>query len=118
MNKNFAIFASGNGSNALSLIDHADKANLPLKCLIVDNSESKLVEQFDKIHCPCFLLNMESKKEFESKALEILSQYDVSWIFLAGFMKVLSAQFIRKFYSDDMGVSLIVNIHPSLRIFF
>ena len=51
---------------------------------------------------------MKNKSSFENQSLKILKKYNLDLLCLAGFMKILSGSFIKKFYKP------ILNIHPSL----
>ena len=55
-----------------------------------------------------YIIECQNKSSFESQLLKILNLYDLDLICLAGFMKILSGGFIKK-YSKP-----ILNIHPSL----
>lgn len=116
--KRIAIFASGTGSNALNLIQHSHNyPNLTISCLIIDTSTSPLPEiiQQKYPHLPVIrvlpdktLPALERKTHFESRILEILLQYKVEWILLAGYMRLIGPLLLDE-YSNR-----IINIHPSL----
>ena len=106
-----AIFASDTGSNALALIDYAQKINAPIRCLICDNPNAAIIKA--DINIPIIVIPYgESKKEHEAKIMEALNKYEVEWIFLAGYMRILSKDFIDHFSNNNH--SRIINIHPSL----
>lgn len=114
---NFAIFASGNGSNAEVLAKRALEMNYPLKVVISDQPNAFVIERMKKLHLDCVVVEKDkkqSKQDHEFSILEILKKYDVNWIFLAGYMKILSNQFLENFYESSLGVNKIINIHPSL----
>lgn len=113
--KNIAIFASGNGSNAIELIKHAKKLNFTIACLICDNPHAGILKK--EIPIPIHLIEKtKSKKEHEREILKTLERYQVNWIFLAGYMRILSEDFIAKFTHKHPthAHSRIINIHPSL----
>lgn len=106
-----AIFASGTGSNALALIDYAQKINSPISCLICDNPQAPIVKA--NIDIPIYVVPFDRNKSEHEKTIEqILAKHQVNWIFLAGYMRILSREFIQKFSDKDR--SRIINIHPSL----
>ena len=110
-NNSIAIFASGNGSNAIKLIECAQSNNKEIACLISDNPNANILKV--KLDIPVHLIPYNhSKTKHEEEILKVLKQYDVNWIFLAGYMRILSANFIQRFTHKNK--SQIINIHPSL----
>lgn len=109
--KSIAIFASGTGTNALALIKAAKKYKAPIKCLICDHPDAQITKE--NIDIPIYVIPFEKdKKNHEKKILEVLSQYQINWIFLAGYMRILSSEFINHFSKEN--TRRIINIHPSL----
>ena len=107
---NIAVFISGTGSNLKNLIDHSLKKNSRYKiCLVItDNSKAKGI-YFAKIYkIKKKIVSYSSIKIAEKKILLELKQNKIDLICLAGFMRILSAKFIKKFKGK------IINIHPSL----
>ncbi len=108
----YAIFASGFGSNAHSLIKMGQELNHPPSLVIATNRESRL-----KVICEelglAFIETKALKKgidlEFEANILSLLKTHSISCIFLAGFLKILSPHFLAEFSGNS-----IINIHPSL----
>lgn len=115
LNINYAIFASGEGSNALSLIKKGIELNRP-PCFLLSNIENApVLEKAENHNIPTFFCPSKKKgvdKDFEAKALHLCEEYQVHWIFLAGFLKILSGEFVSAFTVE--GKSQIINIHPSL----
>ena len=109
-NLNISIFISGRGSNLLSLIKYSKIKNSKIKInLIISNNKfSKGLEFAKKNKIKYHVINYSKKKQAEHKILECLRKYKIDLICLAGFMKILSSSFIRKFKKP------ILNIHPSL----
>ena len=104
-----AVFISGKGSNLNSLIKFSKLKNSPIiiSMIVSNNTKSKGLE-YGKIH-------KIKKKIFdfkntlsEKEAINYLKKDNINLICLAGFMKILSKNFIKKFNGK------IVNIHPSL----
>lgn len=113
---NFSIFASGTGTNALALIEKAKELSLVPEFVLVNKKESPLLKIVPEMGIPCFFIESKIKgvdSEFEAKAKNLCEEYDVEWLFLAGFLKILSFDFVKGFEIRD-GVSRILNIHPSL----
>ncbi len=105
-----AVFISGKGSNLRSLIKFSKtrKSPISINLIISDNSKAEGLKysKINKIKKKVF--NFKKKYKVENKILRILKNYDIRMIFLAGFMKILSKNFIIKFKGK------ILNIHPSL----
>jgi phosphoribosylglycinamide formyltransferase-1 len=106
---NIAVFISGTGSNLKSLIKFSKlkKSPIIIKMIISNNYKAKGL-QYAHIH-------KIKKKVFdfkntlsEKKVINELKKSDIHLICLAGFMKILSKNFIKNFKGK------ILNIHPSL----
>ena len=109
-NLNISIFISGRGSNLLSLIKYSKHKNSKVKInLIISNNKfSKGLEFAKKNKIKYHVINYSKKKQAENKILRYLRKNKIDLICLAGFMKILSSNFIRKFKNP------ILNIHPSI----
>ncbi len=108
--KNTAIFISGRGSNLKSLIEYSKKKNSLIKIVIVisNNPDALGLKYATKSKIKSFGIKFKSKSNFENQSLKLLKKYNVDMVCLAGFMKILSGNFIKKFSKP------ILNIHPSL----
>tara|TARA_B100000242_G_scaffold285980_1_gene251058 strand:+ start:376 stop:957 length:582 start_codon:yes stop_codon:yes gene_type:complete len=105
-----AVFISGNGSNLKNLIKFSNfkKSPISVKLIISDNAKSKGL-RYGKIYkIKKKVFNFENKSLAEKKILKELKKDKINLICLAGFMKILSKMFIKKFKGK------ILNIHPSL----
>ena len=105
-----AVFISGTGSNLKSLIKFSRTAKSPISInfVISNNSKAKGLNYAKKFKIKKKVLNFKNKTLSEKKLLSILKINDINMICLAGFMKILSGNFIKKFKGK------ILNIHPSL----
>ena len=105
-----AVFISGTGSNLKNLIKFSLKRVSPIEVnLIISNNVKAKGLKFAKLYkIKKKVYNYEKKKISEIKILKDLMSNDIKLICLAGFMKILSKDFIRKFKGK------ILNIHPSL----
>jgi phosphoribosylglycinamide formyltransferase-1 len=110
---NIAIFASGTGSNAKRLIEFALKNNLPLTHLICDNPKAEILKEPLPIHKILITANND-KNEYENRLINFLKDHKIKKVFLAGYMRLLSKNFINEFYSYVGNEKAIINIHPSL----
>jgi phosphoribosylglycinamide formyltransferase 1 len=105
-----AVFISGTGSNLKNIIRFSKLKKSPISVdLIVSNTALakglKYAKQF-KIKKKIF--NFRNYKEAEKNITILLKKEKIKFICLAGFMKILSKNFIKKFDGK------IINIHPSL----
>ncbi len=105
-----AVFISGTGSNLKSLIQFSRTAKSPISIdfIISNNFKAKGLNYAKKFKIKKKVLNFKNKKLSEKKLLSILNINNIHMICLAGFMKILSDNFIKKFKGN------ILNIHPSL----
>ena len=76
--------------------------------VISNNFSAKGLDYAKKSKIKNIYIKYSNKKNFENRSLKLLKQNNVDLICLAGFMKILSGNFIKKFYKP------ILNIHPSL----
>ena len=105
-----AVFISGTGSNLKNLIKFSKQKNFPISIdLIISNNPNAKGLSYGKIFkIKKKVFNFNNKILVEKKILSELYKYKIKLICLAGFMKILSKSFIRKFKGK------ILNIHPSL----
>ena len=113
-----AILISGRGSNMKAILDAIKKQNIPIKPMVVISNKPtaiglkiarKIGVQTEIIESKGFQGN---RWEYDKKIMRILNKYRItpknSLICLAGFMRILSPEFIKKFKNR------ILNIHPSI----
>ena len=107
---NVAVFISGNGSNLKNLINYSLKKNSKFKIsLIISNkSYAKGLDYAKKFKIKKKIINYLNIKNAEKDIITKLKKYKIDLICLAGFMKILSINFIKNFNGK------IINIHPSL----
>ena len=105
-----AVFISGTGSNLENLIKFSLKKKSPIEVnLIISNNSKAKGLKYSKIYkIKKKIYNYNRKRISEKKALKDLKSNGIQLICLAGFMKILSGDFIRRFRGR------ILNIHPSL----
>ena len=105
-----AIFISGTGSNLKSLIKFSKKKISPISIdLIISNNPKAKGLKLGKINkIKRKVYNFKRKYKIENQILSDLKEHKVKMICLAGFMEILSRNFIIKFKGK------ILNIHPSL----
>ena len=107
---NIAVFISGTGSNLKNLINHSKKKNSKfiINLIISNNSRAKGLNYARQFNINKKIINFSNMKKAEKISLNELNEKEIKLICLAGFMKVLSKSFIKKFEGK------IINIHPSL----
>ena len=105
-----AVFISGRGSNLNNLIKFSKLKKSPIKiCLVISNNKSaKGLNYAEKNLIKKKVYNFTNKKKAEFLISKDLKVDKIELICLAGFMKILSSSFIKKFKGE------ILNIHPSL----
>ena len=110
---NIAVLASGEGTNFQVLIDLCKnkKLDIDIKLLISNKENAGCMKRAIKSNIPNFLVlenNYEDKEKFEAEIIKILKKSNVELIVMAGWMKIVSENFVNSFKDR------IINIHPSL----
>ena len=105
-----AIFISGTGSNLRNLIrfSFSKKSPIQINLIISSNFKAKGLIYAKRYNIKNKNFNFKNKKGDENKILKYLERNNIRLICLAGFMRILSKNFIKKFKGK------ILNIHPSL----
>ncbi len=109
----FAVFASGYGGNLQALIDAVKRKKLKAQLAFVfsDKPESMALTRARKAKIPSLFLDPKGyagREEFDWAVLKSLKERSIDFIVLAGYMRLLSKDFI------DAYKNKILNIHPSL----
>ena len=105
-----AVFISGKGSNLKSLIKFSktDKSPISIDLIISNNLKAKGLNYGTIFKIKKKVFNFKNKNLSEKELLFTLKKNNIEMICLAGFMKILSKNFIKNFKGK------ILNIHPSL----
>ena len=105
-----AVFISGRGTNLKSLFYFSKKKKSKVQiCIVISNKKHAKGLNFAKKHNITFqTCTFKNSLKDELKVLQILKKKNINIICLAGFMKILSKEFIKRFKGK------IINIHPSL----
>ena len=105
-----AVFISGTGSNLKNIIKFSKiiKSPISIDLIISNTNKAKGLRFADQFNIKKRIFNFKNFKNIEKKILILLKKDKIKFICLAGFMKILSKDFIKKF--DEK----IINIHPSL----
>lgn len=118
MSLNLAILVSGRGSNMTAILDAIESGKLDAKVQLVfsNNPDAPALALAQKRGLKTATLSHRgiAREHHEQQVLQILSQYPVDFLVLAGYMRVLSVNFLRAFKDEERGYYRIINIHPSL----
>jgi phosphoribosylglycinamide formyltransferase 1 len=108
-----AILISGRGSNMIALADAASAGRIPgaeIALVISDRADAGGLQLAAEHHLPTLIIerHRHTRSEHEQEILKALAKYNIELICLAGFMRLLSPEFIAIYQGR------ILNIHPSL----
>ena len=108
-----AVLCSGSGTNFQAILDAVRRRRLKARVALMlsDNPGAFAVERAHRAGVPTVIVDRRrfaGRPAFERKLAQAIDQAGASWIVLAGFMRVLSPWFVKKYRSH------IVNIHPAL----
>lgn len=104
-----AVLVSGSGSNLQALIDA--KLSGTIVGVISNNPDAYAIERAKQVKIPTKVINhrdFDSREAFEDKIHQQLNDWNVDFVILAGFMRVLTVGFVQKW------AGRILNIHPSI----
>lgn len=111
---NIAVLVSGGGTNLQALINAQANGNIPsgeIKLVISNTSGAFALTRAERAGIDTAVVprrELGSAERFENRILELLDEYSIDLIVLAGFMSILSGDFTKN-YPDR-----IINVHPSL----
>ncbi len=108
-----AVLASGNGTNAQNIFRVAKGKGINIQSLVCDCPGARVIGRAKTFQVPVHLIPFDgSRISHEKEIMNIVEGVD--WIFLAGYMRILSSEFVGAFFDKELGHSRIVNVHPSL----
>ena len=113
MNKNIAVFASGNGTNLQAIIDNitSKKLDANLALVVSDCKDAFALKRAKKAGINTLYADPNAfgtKQDYEKFIIGCLKKEKVGLVVLAGFMRILSPFFVRAYKKK------ILNIHPAL----
>ena len=114
MNARIAVLVSGGGTNLLALIDAHKSGTIAsgdIVLVISNNPNAYALERAKNAGIPTAVVTKKalgSQEAFEQKIKEVLVEYEIDLIVLAGFMSILSESFTSAYPKR------ILNVHPSL----
>lgn len=106
-----AVLISGNGSNLQALIDASRSSNYRVGLVISNNPDAFGLERAARANIATRVINHRdfgSREAFDQALIAALDNFNPQLIVLAGFMRILSPQFVQHF------AGRVLNIHPSL----
>ena len=105
-----AVFISGTGSNLRNLIKFSQtkKSPITISLIISNTKKAKGLRYANQFNIKKKIFNFQKIRDTEKNILTFIKKERIELICLAGFMKIISKDFIRKFSGE------IINIHPSL----
>lgn len=111
--RKIGVLVSGRGSNLQAVIDRIADGYLPLEIAVVisDKADAFALKRAQNAGIKSVVVDRKScttKEEFEDKINNALQEADCELVVLAGFMRILSRDFVSKWHHR------IVNIHPAL----
>ncbi len=107
-----AVMASGGGTDFQSIIDASESGeiNVNISLLITNNPDAYCIQRAKDHDIDFFVIDHrgKSRKEHEKEIIEILDDHDPDLIVLAGYMRILTDDFVDRYYGR------LINIHPAL----
>lgn len=108
-----AVLISGNGSNLQAIIDSCNRGEIAasIACVISNEAEAYGLQRAKKANIPTHVLShteFPDRNLFDDALAKLIDGYNVDLIVLAGFMRILGADFIKRYEHR------IINVHPSL----
>lgn len=107
-----AILASGNGTNFEVLARHFQKGDMPgeLALLFCNHPDAPVMKRAARLNVPAESFTVKScggKQEYEEKLLELLEEYQIDFIVLAGYLRVVGPTILNHYDHK------IINLHPA-----
>ncbi len=107
------VLISGSGTNLQAIIDYIREQELPIeiRAVISNNPEAYGLKRATEAGIPVEVVNhrdYQSREYFDQALRAVIDQYKPELIVLAGFMRILTDDFVRRYQGR------MINIHPSL----
>ena len=117
MSINLAFMVSGRGSNLEAILSAIQKGKLDANALVVLSNQPQalaltVAEKFG-VEAKVIPSKGISRSEHEALLQEELARYKIDYLVLAGYMRILTKEFLSPF-KDARGFYRVINIHPSL----
>ncbi|PIE24256.1 MAG: phosphoribosylglycinamide formyltransferase [Neptuniibacter caesariensis] len=113
MRKRIVVLISGSGSNLQAIMDAIEvgQINGRIEAVLSNKADAYGLERARRADIPTLFLShteFDKRESFDQAMIELIDQYQPDLIVLAGFMRILSAEFVRHYQGK------MFNIHPSL----
>ncbi len=108
---NIVVLISGSGSNLQSIIDNANDIGINIECVISNKVDAFGLNRAKKAGIATQFIDhtqFKTREDFDQKLIQHINTINPELVILAGFMRILSTDFINTF------VGKILNIHPAL----
>ncbi|MEQ1976142.1 phosphoribosylglycinamide formyltransferase [Xenorhabdus sp. SGI240] len=111
--KKIVVLVSGNGSNLQSIIDacRQNRINGYIAAVFSNNADAYGLQRAEQADIPAHFINPKTyadRTSYDIALLSAIDQYAPDLVVLAGYMKILSPEFVQHYYGR------LLNIHPSL----
>ncbi len=108
---NIVVLISGSGSNLQSIIDNANDIGINIECVISNKADAFGLNRAKKAGIATQFIDhtqFKTREDFDQKLIQHINTINPELVILAGFMRILSTDFINAFAGK------ILNIHPAL----
>lgn len=106
--KRIAILASGNGSNAETIVRYFEAVeDIRVECIITNKPNAGVIERARRLEIPCYYYSNEDMR-LGLKPIELLQYIEVDIVILAGYLCLITSPWLEAFPNR------IINIHPAL----
>ncbi len=108
---NIVVLISGSGSNLQSIIDNANDIGINIECVISNKVDAFGLNRAKKAGIATQFIDhtqFKTREDFDQKLIQHINTINPELVILAGFMRILSTDFINAFAGK------ILNIHPAL----
>jgi formyltetrahydrofolate-dependent phosphoribosylglycinamide formyltransferase len=110
---NLVVLISGNGTNLQAILDACKSSSLPAQvtAVISNKSDAYGLERARSAGVPAVAqpkAKEQDRREYDSLLADVVAHYKADWVILAGWMRVLSSNFLNRFPNR------VINLHPAL----
>ncbi len=110
---NLVVMISGGGTNLQAILDASQSGTLPARvaAVISNKSDAFGLERARRAGVPAIVRPRpkdQDRREYDSQLADLVASYRPDWIVLAGWMRVLSSNFLSRFPGR------VMNLHPAL----
>jgi len=112
--KAVAVMASGRGTNLKVILEAVKAGDCPVdvRLVIADKADAQALDIARAAGVPHVIhvnpKDYSGREQFDAECADLLDKHGCQWIVLAGYMRILSSAFVRRFRGR------IINIHPSI----